>query len=130
MRRKEDAHPPEDRAMAYSNQLHLARVFGQLVYDTDRNQSNTLISADWNLYMVDFSRAFRTSDVLQYPDSIQRCSRDVLARMKALTREQVVEAFGGHVEPAGITGLMARRDKIVARVETLVKERGEAVVLF
>jgi hypothetical protein len=130
MRRKEKAEPPPELAVSYSNQLHLSRVFGQLVYDTDRNQTNTLISADWKLYMVDFSRAFRTSDKLQYPDSIQRCSRDLLARLEALTRESVMEAVGGHLEPMEITGLMGRRDQLVERIRTLVRERGEAVVLF
>jgi hypothetical protein len=130
MRRKERAEPPPERRQAYSNQLHLARVFGQLVYDTDRNQTNTLISADWRLYMVDFSRAFRTSDKLQYPHSIQRCSREVLTRLEALTREMVTGAVGHHLEPSAVTGLLARRDRIVERIRELVKERGEGLVLY
>lgn len=130
MRRKENLAPPPDRREIYSNDLHLSRVFGQLVYDTDRNQTNTLISADWRLYMIDFTRAFRTSDKLQYPESIQRCSVDLLARLEALTRESVADAVGTHLSPDAITALMARRDRIVERIRKLVKERGEPSVLF
>jgi len=130
MRRKENAEPPPEFVVSYSNQLHLSRVFGQLVYDTDRNQTNTLISADWRVYMVDFTRAFRTSDTLEYPNTIQRCSRDVLARLEGLTREDVTKAVDGHLQPSEIAGLLARRDQLVERIRTLVKERGEAMVLF
>jgi hypothetical protein len=130
MRRQQGLTPPPELAEAYSNQVHLARVFGQLVYDTDRNQTNTLISADWKLYMVDFSRAFRSYDMLLQPGTILRCSADMLTKMKALTRESVSQATAGHLEPALVTGLLARRDKLVARIETLVKERGEKAVLF
>lgn len=130
MRRKEDAHPPAELVIAYSNQLHLSRVFGQLVYDTDRNQTNTLVSADWTLYMVDFTRAFRDYDMLQYPDSVQRCSADLLQKLKALTRESVNNAVGSYLEPSAVTGLLKRRDKIVLRIEALIAERGEKPVLF
>jgi hypothetical protein len=130
MRRKQGIDPPPELAQAYSNQVHVARVFGQLVYDTDRNQTNTLISADWKLYMVDFSRAFRSYDMLPHEESILRCSADMVAKMKALTRESVSEATAGHLEPSLVTGLLVRRDKIVARLEALAKERGEKAVLF
>jgi hypothetical protein len=130
MRRKQGVRPPPERRLEYSNDLHLSRLFGQLVYDTDRNQTNTLISADWRLYMIDFTRAFRTSDKLLHAESIQRCSREVLAALEALTRESVARAVGDHLEPAGVTGLLARRDRIVQRIRDLVKERGEKSVLF
>jgi hypothetical protein len=130
MRRKEDAHAPPDRAIPYSNEVHLSRLFAQLVDDTDRNQTNTLITADWHLYMVDFTRAFRTADVLQRPEGVQRCSHEVLQKLEALTRDTLVQATGGHLEPAAVSGVLARRDKIVARLRALVAERGEASVLF
>jgi len=41
------------------------RVFSQLVYDTDRNLGNVLISEDWHLWMIDFTRAFRNNPWLE-----------------------------------------------------------------
>jgi len=130
MRRKEDVHAPPDRAISYTNQLHLSRLFSQLVDDTDRNQTNTLITADWRLYMVDFTRAFRSAETLQHPEAIQRCSRETLEKLEALTRDTLVQTMTGHVEPAAVKGLLARRDKIVARLRALIAERGEASILF
>jgi len=130
MRRKEDVHPPDDKKSAYTQQIHLSRMFEELVDDTDRNQTNTLISADWRLYMVDFSRAFRKSEVLAHPDHVQRCSRDVYQKLGALTREEVQKAVGSHLEPWAVDGVLARRDKILERLQALIQERGETSVLF
>ena len=116
MRRKENVHAPPDRAISDSNQLHLSRLFSQLVDDTDRNQTNTLITADWRLYMVDFTRAFRSAETLQHPEAVQRCSRETLEKLEALTRDTLVQTLKGHVEPAAVKGLLARRDEIVARL--------------
>jgi hypothetical protein len=130
MRRKEDVRPPDDRRIAYSNQLHLSRLFEELVDDTDRNQTNTLIAEDWRLYMVDFTRAFRTADEPPHVNRVLRCSREVYQKLQALTRETVVNAVGSHVEPAAVNGLLARRDRILERLRALIQERGEISVLF
>ena len=45
-------------------QQNRMRVFSELVYDTDRNTGNQLITEDWRLWMVDFTRAFRLSNAL------------------------------------------------------------------
>jgi hypothetical protein len=130
MRRKDDVRPPDDKRMAYTNQLHLSRLFEELVYDTDRNQTNTLISEDWRLYMVDFTRAFRRADTPAHIEHVQRCSRDVYEKLQALTKESIENATGSHLEPAAVAGLLARRDKIVERLRALIQERGETSVLF
>jgi hypothetical protein len=130
MRRKEEVSPPDDKRIAYTNQIHLSRLFEELVYDTDRNQTNTLISEDWQLYMVDFTRAFRRADAPAHLDRVQRCRRDVYEKLQALTRQTVEKAVGDHLEPAAVQGLLARRDKIVEHLRALIQERGEMSVLF
>jgi hypothetical protein len=106
------------------------RVFSELVYDTDRNTGNLLITEDWRLWMIDFTRAFRLSNSLLRQENVQRCSRDVLARMQALTEDSVTAATKPHLEPGEVRALLKRRDRIVARLEQLVKQRGEDLVLF
>jgi hypothetical protein len=130
MRRQEDVRPPDDLRMYYTNQLHLSRVFEELVHDTDRNQTNTLISEDWRLYMVDFTRAFRTANEPPHVQRVLRCSREVYEKLQALTRDSVENAVGSHLEPAAVNALLARRDRILERLRALIQERGEISVLF
>ena len=60
-RLKQHAEPPD--AEAWNQQMHRMRVFTALVADTDRNLGNVLISADWKLWMIDFTRAFRRTHI-------------------------------------------------------------------
>ena len=127
-RSRENALPPD--GVDWAKQQSRMRVFSELVYDTDRNTGNLLITEDWRLWMIDFTRAFRLSNSLLRPENVQRCSRDLLARLQALTEESVAGATKPHLEPGEVKALLKRRDRIVARLEQLVKQRGEELVLF
>ena len=128
MREKENLRAPD--GVDWSKQQSHMRVFSELVYDTDRNQGNLLITTDWKLWMVDFTRAFRTSHKLRRPENVQRCSRAVLERLRGLTEPQVAEATRPHLRPAEVKAVIKRRDRIVERIEDLLKQRGEEVVLY
>ena len=127
-RLKENARPPDpvDWAMQQSRM----RVFSELVYDTDRNTGNQLITEDWRLWMVDFTRAFRLSNSLFREENVQRCSRDLLSRLKELTEQSVAAVTAPHLVPGEVKALLKRRDRIVARIDTLANERGQNLVLY
>ena len=44
---------------SWNKQMYAVRVLQQLVYDTDPNLTNLLITKDWQLWVIDFTRAFR-----------------------------------------------------------------------
>ena len=127
-RRKANVSAPD--AEAWNRQWCRMRVFAQLVADTDRNLSNILIGADWKLWMIDFTRAFRRTRDLQKTSGITRCDRQLLARMRALTKEQLRDATRPFIGRAEVDALLARRDRLVEFFEKRVAERGEASVLF
>ncbi len=49
---------PPNRAR-WNDQKFQVRIFNELVYNTDPNRGNLLITKDWKLVMIDFSRGFR-----------------------------------------------------------------------
>ena len=128
MRVKQKLRPPDP--IRWQQQWDAARVFGALVEDTDRNQTNMLITGDWRLWMVDFSRAFRKTQALGRPDRLRRCPRALLDRLRALAEPDVRAAVGPHLREAEIEGVLSRRQRIVDHFDALVAERGEAAVLF
>jgi hypothetical protein len=127
-RLKENLQAPD--VEAWNRQMHRMRVFTQLVADTDRNLGNLLITADWKIWMIDFTRAFRRSKELLSSKDLARCDRKLLAALRSLTEEQVTDAIKKYVGRAEIAGVMARRDAIVALIEQRIAERGEAAVLY
>ena len=128
-RRKTNAEPPDKDA--WTKQDLRMRVFAQLVYDTDRNQGNILITKDWSIVMIDFTRAFRVWKELPAPTTIlRRCDRAMLAAMRALTKEEVRTTMGPYLTTFEIDGLLARRDIIVKHFDELIAKTGEANVLY
>ena len=115
---------------AWNKQMYNFRVFDQLVYDTDPNIGQFLITEDWKLWRVDFSRAFRLSRNLQSPKDLPMCGRELLAKLRALNRDEVLAKTRPHLTNAELTAMMARRDKLVAHFQQLVAQQGESAVLF
>lgn len=114
----------------WNQQMHRMRVFTQLVYDTDRNLGNVLISEDWHLWMIDFSRAFRLNKTLLNTKNLEKCDRQLLERMRLLDAKEVAAKTNAYLSPGEIGALMARRDQIIAVFEKLIKERGEEAILY
>ncbi|MDP9339505.1 MAG: hypothetical protein M3P45_11615 [Acidobacteriota bacterium] len=120
--------PPDgDR---WNRQMFRIRVFDELVYDSDPNLTNVLIGEDWTVWRVDFSRAFRTSKDLRVPKDLVKCDRRLLEKLKTLRANEVTEKTRGYLTKDEVNGVMARRDKIVARFQTLITEKGEKEILY
>lgn len=115
---------------AWNKQMYKVRVLDQLVYDTDPNLTNVLIGTDWKVYRVDFTRAFRTFKSLQRPDDLVRCDRQLLTKLKALDRSQLMTETKGYLSKSEVDAVMARRDKIVEHFEKLIAKQGENQVLY
>src|SRR5215831_12801047 len=115
---------------AWNKQMYRVRVFDSLVYDTDANLTNVLIGEDWKIWRVDFSRAFRLSENLKDPKDLVQCDRNLFAKLKALDANEVALRTKGYLSKTEVQALMARRDKVVATFEKLIKEQGEGAVLY
>jgi hypothetical protein len=125
---KQKLQPPDSEAWA--NQMYKIRVFDQLVYDDDPNLTNVLIGADWTIWRVDFSRAFRLKKDLRNPGDLVRCNRQLFDKLKALDANELTEKTKHHLTKDEVKAVMARRDKIVAQFQKLSSEKGEKEVFY
>ena len=120
--------PPDSRS--WNQQMYRLLVFSALVQDSDRNPGNNLITNEWKVWMIDFTRAFRLAPELQNLDGLRRCDRDLSAKLRALKKEQLEEVAGDYLTGLEIDAVMTRRDRLVAHFEKLIAERGEDRVLY
>jgi hypothetical protein len=120
--------PPD--ADKWNQQMFRIRVFDELVYDTDANLTNVLIGPDWTVYRVDFSRAFRKSKDLRGEKNLVKCDRQLFEKLKALKADEVSEKTKRYLTKDEINGVMARRDKIVAKFNSLIAQKGEKEILY
>ncbi len=75
---------PPDKAR-WNDQIYQVRVFNELVYNTDPNQGNLLITNEWKIVLIDFTRAFRTYKKLRHPMNLSRIHRGFYTRISILT---------------------------------------------
>jgi hypothetical protein len=127
-RMKKKISPPNPDA--WNAQMHRIRVFTQLVFDTDRNLTNLLIDPDWNLYMIDFSRAFRLYHQLKNEKDLVKCDRNLLENLRKLESSQVENKTKPYLNNSEVKAILARRDKIVAHFDRLIAQKGEKDVLY
>lgn len=127
-RLKQDLSPPNQRLWTY--QMYTVRVFQQLIDNTDPNTGNLVITNDWQIWMIDFTRAFRTFKALRYPEDMVWCDRVLLAKLRTLDGLTLTNVLGDHLTEAEIEGLVARAGLIVEYFDALIAEQGPGAVLF
>jgi hypothetical protein len=118
-RLKRNVTPPPDKAVYWTEQLHMMRLFDQLIYNTDRNMGNILIGEDWRLWAIDHTRAFRKQMTLRSPGQVVRCDREVFEKLKALDQPALARELGRYLDSGHLRAILARRDAIVERLESL-----------
>jgi hypothetical protein len=127
-RLKKKVQPP--KPVDWNNQMYRMRVFSALVRDTDRNLGNVLITPDWKVMMIDFTRAFRLQPELQHIKDLNRLDRNLLPKLEALERTTVKKTVGDWLTAGEIDALIKRRDLLVAHFKKLIAEQGEDKVLY
>ena len=119
--------PDEERTQ---KQIHVMRVWDELIQNKDRNAGNILWTKDWTLWLIDHTRAFRSRESLLKPNELVRIERTLFEKLKQLDEKAVSQTMKGILTKSEIRPLLKRRDAIVGRFEKLIAERGEVAVFF
>jgi hypothetical protein len=127
-RLKKKIQPPNPTD--WNQQMYRMRAFSSLVRDTDRNLTNVLVTHQWKVIMIDFTRAFRLQPELLHEKDLAKIDRSLLAKMESLTRESVKEATKDYLTAAELDAMMKRRDLLVAHFKKLIVDLGEEKVLY
>ncbi|MDA2930409.1 hypothetical protein MYX84_10760 [Acidobacteria bacterium AH-259-O06] len=111
-------------------QMQSMRLFDNLIYNEDRNQGNILYGPDWELWLIDHTRAFRTDWQLRDPTKIWYCERGVWEKLQSLTEEMLKKTLKKFLCVQEIRAILKRRDKLVEHIQKLIEKRGEKSVLW
>jgi hypothetical protein len=128
-RKKRGRQTPDPEA--WNAQMYKVRLLHQLTYNTDyHNNLNVLSDPDFRIYAIDHSRAFRTQRQLLAEKHLERFSRPVLEKLRALDRSLLQAKLDAWLTSQQVEALWARRQRILDLADQLVAERGEARVLY
>ena len=99
------------------------KMFDNLICNTDRNSGNLLVDHDWNLYLIDHSRAFITDKKLV--SLMTRIDRELWKKMLALDEPALTAALGKWIDTGSIRAMLRRRDDMKLVVDALVAKYGD-----
>ena len=119
---------PPNRA-AWNDKMRNARVFNELVYNTDPNLGNVLITGDWQVRLIDYSRGFRTAKDLRKPENLTGIDRRVYDGLKSLTLDTLTKELTPLLRDSEIEAVLVRRDKIIGLFDKAIAQQGEALVV-
>ena len=124
----------------------LARAWDCLIANEDRTQQNVLYTEDWRMILFDHSRAFRSSKEfcaqLMFgrngikassqgtPWLFKRLPRWFVENVKALTFESIQAAVGDALKDKEIKAIMDRKALLLREIDDMIKEQGEAAVIY
>lgn len=109
-------------------QVARMKMFDNFICNKDRNAGNLMVDDDWNLFLIDHSRAFLGDRDLAV--KMEHIDRALWDRILALDEPALIGAIGKWVERGSIRAMLARRDKMKAAIDKLVAAHGEAAVFL
>ena len=137
-RRKRALEPPDPQR--WSAQMHAVRIFDELISNTYRDPSpglylnsvwdNLLITKDWTIWLIDHTAAFRVRTQLQDPESLVRCPRPLLRKLREVDRDLLQGALGKYLTAQQLDALETRRALLVRHFDDAIARNGESAVLY
>ena len=137
---------PESATEHTEKMKWLARAWDSLIANEDRTQQNVLYTEDWRMILIDHSRSFRSTKehakrlmfgrrglkttMQGAPFLFSRLPRWFVERIRELTFEAIKAAVGETLTDVEIRAVLARRDLLVKEIGEMVREKGEADVLY
>jgi hypothetical protein len=114
---KENASPGESNRADWENQLARMTMFDNLIGYRDRSLGNMLRDAEWNLILLDHSRAF--GDGTELPRKMNRIDQGFWNKIESLTRNQLDAALRAWLADNEIQAILDRREKMRAEIKSL-----------
>lgn len=124
----QEAEKPADPAR-WQMELELMRPFDALISNVDRHEGNMLVDSRGKVWWIDHTRSFGRARTLANADGIQRCDRRLWNHLRSVDASRIAERMSPYMGPKEIESLLARRELLIAHIEKLIAEKGEAMVL-
>jgi hypothetical protein len=118
--------PPD--LQSWNRQRFLGRLFNQLIGNIDAHLGNHLVTSEWKLWLVDFTRAFRPHRKLPSPEELGCVDRNLYESLQGLTSDLLGEATGDVLSGRERKSVLARRDRLVEHYDRRLETEGEAHV--
>jgi hypothetical protein len=132
---------PPDKLESWNKRKYLTRAFDCLIANEDRTQQNIRYKKNWRTILIDHSRSFRCSEKFQ--KQLVFGKNGLLAKklfrllpwmfvenVRSLNFDNVKQAVGPYLTDKEIEAVLTRKKLLLDEIEEMIKEKGEANVLY
>ncbi len=109
--------PPAAHIAYFLKDMTRAKMFDDLIGNVDPNLGNWLLDEEWNIILIDHSRALTGTKELYH--QLLFFDPDLWEKMKALDVASLTAAIGTWVDKDGIKAVLQRRDKMQQVIDKL-----------
>jgi hypothetical protein len=128
-RQRKRIAPPDTKAL--QDALSEVGILENLTCNPREDASDILINtSDWTVWRVDFSEAFAPETSLLADSPFSRCSKKLYQKLRETPDEEFRSRLGTYLNPEETSALLVRKRLILEKLESLIKEKGEAAILF
>lgn len=147
-RRAKNIQPPD--LENWQQQMQAVRVFDELASNPYRNMhpervlaagpgagakpdyswGELLITRGWRVWLIDHTATFRILRQLQHPQTLTRCDRALLRRLRELNRDSFQQTLGKYLTAEQLDALEARRKLLVSHFDEQIRGKGESAALY
>jgi hypothetical protein len=120
--------PPPALNWQWTRQIVRAKMFDNLIANTDPNLGNWLTDDAWNIVLIDHSRSFTGIQTLTH--QMTYIDRQLWNRILALDEPTLTKTLGSWVGRGERRAILQRRDRMKKEIAALVAKRGEASVFI
>ena len=120
--------PAEKQEVAeWSENVARMKFFDELIDNPDRHAANYLVGGDWNVVLIDHSRAlfFDHQGRMRQADPPKRFDRALVERTRELDLAELDALLGDLFTKSDLKNVLVRRDELVDHVDRIVARRGE-----
>jgi hypothetical protein len=132
---------PQEKLENWNRQKYLTRAFDCLIANEDRTQQNIQYTKDWRTILIDHSRSFRCSEKfrkqlvfgkngLLAQKLFRRLPWIFVEKIKALNFNKIKQTVGPYLKDEEIEAILERKKLVLEEINEMIKEKGEANVLY
>jgi hypothetical protein len=120
--------PPPAFSVKFNRALVRAKMFDNLIGNSDPNLGNWLVDPSWNLILVDHSRALTSNTKLVH--KMTHIDQELWLKFQALSDERLEAVVGEWLGDRELHAILERRKNMSKEIDKLVKARGSDAVFL
>jgi len=126
--RRLKVNPVPPNPLEWNRQMYKYHLFDNLVYNSDSNLGNALVTPDFLVFKIDHTRTFKNIAALPNTGHLVSFSRSLVQALEKVDKDDIKACCKNFLSSMEIDSLLKRGNLILRLYRRLVAEKGESIL--